>query len=377
MNHDLRKGLRTWVEIDTRAIAKNYTAFRNHIPPSVRLCGVVKSNAYGHGLVQFAQELEKLGADMLAVDSVVEALTLRREGVRTPILVLGYTLPDMYEKVLEKNIHLTISSKESLDELFSRGYHTRIPIHIKVDTGMHRQGFLEDEREVLMDFLEKKGFLISGLYTHFAKSKDFNDRTFTESSIEVFLRWREDFKKRGKVVIAHADATGGLLVHPEAHFDMVRIGIGLYGMPAADTLATFHEETMPLHPVLTWKTIVSEIKEIPEGSSIGYDGTHVTKRPTKMMVCPIGYWHGYPRALSNNAEVLVRGKRAPVLGRVSMDMIVVDGTDIPGVRVSDEVVLVGAQEGEEISATELAHRAGTSEYELLTRLNPLMRKIYR
>ena len=207
------------------------------------------------------------------------------------------------------------------------------------------------------------------MYTHFASAKDSNDRVFTRSQIAEFDTWRAVFFKKGFSPLTHAGATGGASYFPEAHFDMVRIGAGLYGF--WNTL-----KEVPLKPVLSWKTIISEVKEIPAGSGIGYDLTHTTKQVTRIAVCPVGYWHGYPRQLSNKADVLVRGKRAKVLGRVSMDMIVIDVTNILRVKIGDEVVLIGRSGKEEITASELAQHADTSAYEILTRLNPLMKRIY-
>ena len=368
-------GLRTWVEIDTRAIRTNYRVFRKLIPREVKMMGVVKSNAYGHNFTEFALELEKLGVNMLAVDSILEALALRAARVQVPILVLGYTLPEMFPKAVGKNIHLTISSVEGLKTLLKYSNAHKIPVHIKIDTGMHRQGFLRHEQEKLFEILGSapKKINISGLYTHFAAGKDPSNTASTEKQLEVFELWRDSFSAFGYTPLVHAGATGGALVFPEAHFDMVRIGIGLYGIPAAATL----RGRVALKPVLSWKTIVAEIKEIPKGVGVGYDHTHTTKRVTRTAVCPVGYWHGYPRALSNNAEVLIAGKRVPVLGRISMDMIVVDITDIPRVKMGDEVVLIGSSKNEEVSAVQLAERAGTTAYEILTRLNPLMKRIYR
>lgn len=382
-------GLRTWIEIDTKAIASNYRAFRKLIPKKVRILGVVKSNAYGHSIVEYSRVLEKLGIDMLAVDSIVEALAIRKSGIKTPILVLGYTLPEMFTKALRKNIHLTISSVDGLKIFLkttnkiprpglrprrefanSESAGSKIPIHLKVDTGMHRQGFSLHETDIVLKILSDANLNIAGLYTHFASAKDSKDREFTKSQIREFEKWRTLLSKAGFEPITHAGATGGSLHFGEAHYDMVRIGAGLYGFWPQD-------KKFLLKPVLTWKTIISETKEIPAGSGVGYDLTHKAKKSSRIAVCPFGYWHGYPRELSNNSDVLVRGKRAKVLGRISMDMIVIDVTNIPHVKTGDEVVLIGRSGKEEITATEIAEHAGTSPYEILTRLNPLMKRIYK
>lgn len=374
INH---KGLRTWIEIDTKAIRSNYLLFKKIIPKNVRMMGVVKSNAYGHNLTEFALELEKLGVDMLAVDSLVEGLALRKSGVKTPILVLGYTLPEMFTKALKKNISLTISSMDGLRSFLKTTNASRIPVHIKVDTGMHRQGFLFSEIEKVIGILVDNKIQVAGLYTHFASAKDLNDRAFTESQIAELEGWEKVFKSAGLSPVVHAGATGGTLGFQKAHFDMVRVGAGLYGFWTQKEVEIACGKKLLLKPVLSWKTIISEIKEIPTGSGVGYDTTHITSGLTRIAVCPVGYWHGYPRTLSNTADVLVHGKRAKVLGRVSMDMIVVDVTDIPKTKVGDEVVLIGRSGKDEIHASELAVRACTSAYEIVTRLNPLIKRIYK
>jgi len=371
------KGLRTWVEIDTKAIRHNYRAFRKIIPKDVKMMGVVKSNAYGHNITEFALELERLGVDMLAVDSLVEALSLRKSGVKTPILVLGYTLPSMFAKALRKNIHLTISSIDGLRMFLKSPNAAQIPVHLKVDTGMHRQGFLLKEGSQVIKLLTSHNIQVAGLYTHFASAKDFKDRAFTDGQIAEFMEWRTAFHNAGFSPVIHAGATGGTLGFPESHFDMVRVGAGLYGFWTQKEVQAVFRGKFLLKPVLSWKTIISEVKEIPAESGVGYDLTHKTKGVTRIAVCPIGYWHGYPRALSDKSDVLIRGKRAKVLGRVSMDMVVIDITNIPSVKVGDEAVLIGRCGKKEIPASELAEHAGTSAYEILTRLNPLMKRIYK
>ncbi len=377
MKKNEHTGLRTWIEIDTKAIKANYHFFRKLVPKNVDICGVVKSNAYGHNFIEFAFELEKLGINMLAVDSLIEGLALRKSGIKTPILVLGYTLPEMFSKAVGKNIHLTISSIDGLQTFLKKPNAKKIPIHIKVDTGMHRQGFLPKEQEEVLKILGlTKGIKVEGLYTHFAAAKDPSQTVFTNMQTAEFVRWRVALRNAGRSPVAHASATGGAIVFPNANFDMVRVGIGLYGVAPSEEISRRLTLETKLKPTLSWKTIISETKEIPAGSGVGYDLTYHVQRPTRIAVCPVGYWHGYPRALSNTAEVLVNGKRAPVLGRVSMDMIVIDVTDIPKAKTGDEVVLIGTSGKEKITATELARLAGTSAYEILTRLNPLMKRIY-
>lgn len=374
MNLKLRNGFRTWIEIDRKAIAHNYRIFRSLVSKKTKLMAVVKSNAYGHNLFEFAKEMEKFGADSLAVDSVIEGLALRKAGIKIPILILGYTLPGMLERAIAADLELTISSFEALAELEKYAKH-KPKVHIKVDTGMHRQGFLaEDLPKILGKLKVASGKLqVAGLYTHFASAKNPAFPQDTKAQIEEFKKWVEAFHQAGFRPTVHAAATAGTLLFPESHFDMVRIGIGLYGLwPAREVEAFLHDE-INLKPVLTWKTIVSEVKVFKKGGRVGYDLTEALPSGAKIAICPVGYWHGYPRALSSIGRVLVNGQMAKIVGRVSMDMITIDVSKIPKMKVGDEVVLIG----EGVPAEEMAYLSDSSWYEIITRLNPLIERIYR
>ncbi len=387
MNKKLHKGLRTWVEIDKKAIRNNYRIFRGLIDKKCKILSVVKSNAYGHDMVEFAKEQVKLGADFLGVDSVVEAITLRKEGIKIPILVLGYTLPEMIKKAAQKNISITVSNFESLFAVIKTK--VKIKIHIKVDTGMNRHGFFENDIPEVLEILGNNNpsqiksqfdgagnIIVEGLYTHFSMAKDPNSRAYTNSQIVRFKKWQNAFKKAGYKPICHASATSGTLLFKEAHFDMMRIGISQYGIWPSEEAQKFLLDKVSLKPVLSWKTIVAETKQISKGSRVGYDGTYTAKRDTTLAVLPIGYWHGYPRALSNIGYVLINGKKAKILGRVCMDIIMVDITDIKNIKVGDEVVIIGRSNNSEITADEISRILNGSTYELLTRINPLIKRIY-
>ncbi|MFA6273425.1 MAG: alanine racemase [Candidatus Paceibacterota bacterium] len=368
-----RNGLRTWLEIDCRAIEKNYKIFRSLINPKTKLMAVVKSNAYGHGLIGFAKELGRLGADWFGVDSVMEGLALRREGIKVPILVLGYTLPDKFKEAVDNDISLTISNFETLEAVQKEKFSKPLKIHIKVDTGMHRQGFLIEDLPKVLSFLQAN---VEGLYTHFAAAKNPAFPEYTKKQIAEFEKWRTAFTKAGLSPICHTSATAGAMIFPQAQFDLVRIGIGLYGLWPAKEIESYFTNKISLAPTLSWKTIISEIKDLPKGSKIGYDCTETLQKDSRVAVCPIGYWHGYPRVLSSIGFVLVNGKRARILGRVSMDMISLDVTGIKNAKIGSEVILIGKQGKEEISAGELANLSDTSHYEIVTRLNPLMKRVY-
>jgi len=368
--------LRTWIELDRSALAHNYQVFRRLLPAGSRLMAVAKSNSYGHGLYDFVPAVERLGADWIGVDSIVEAVALRESGIEKPILVLGYTLPARVAEAARHGIRLTISSFEALDSLERSGTNGRVQVHVKIDTGLHRQGFLPAQVPELVARLQRNrtGLEVEGLYTHFAAAKDPDDKAYTLGQIAAFRSAAAAFQAAGYRPLLHACATAGTFLYPEAQLDMVRVGIGLVGLWPSLKMKPVLERQYELRPVLSWRTIVSEIKHLPRGAAVGYDLTETLSRDSVLGVCPIGYWHGFPRALSRQGEVLVRGRRAKVLGSVTMDMIVVDLTAVPGVKVEDRATIIGRDEGEEITAYETAARAGQSFYEFLTRINPLIRK---
>ncbi len=373
--------LRTWIEIDRDALRHNVGQFLRLIPAATRFMGVIKSNAYGHGLLQVAKALSDMFRGSTSkhkhwcgVDSLVEALALRREGIENPILVFGYTLPARIAEAAAKDVTLTISNFDALHALAAAP--RRPPFHIKIDTGMHRQGFLPHDFLKLLKLLKHSSLAPAGVYTHFASAKDPHDPVSTALQLKRFTAVCGILNEAGfSKILRHASASGGTLLFPESHLDMVRVGMGMYGYLPSEEIKKSPIKEVILKPALAWKTIVSEAKIIPAGSSVGYDGTERVKRSAKIAVLPIGYWHGYDRGLSSKGEVLIRGRRCRVLGRVSMDMTVVDVTDLARVRVGDEAVLIGKQGRDAIWADETAEKIGTTPYEFLTRLNPLIERI--
>lgn len=378
--------VRTWIEIDTKALRQNIKNFLKLIPKNKKLMAVIKSNAYGHGLTLIAKQLIKIqnsnpqlkGRLWFGVDSITEGLRLREEGIENPILVLGWTLPSLMESASQNNITITVSNFESLTALTK----LKLPpkFHLKLDTGMHRQGFLPEEWDRLFRKIKnsKSKLLnsLTGIYTHFASAKDITYPAYTLMQLKKFKLAVAKLKSYGfRNLIYHAAASGGTILYPSARLDMIRIGIALYGYWPSLELNMQVGNSFKLKPILTWKTLVGEVKEIPAGSFIGYDLAERVNKKTKIAILPIGYWHGFDRDLSSKGEVLIRGRRAKVLGRVSMDMIIVNVTYIKGVRVGDEVVLIGAQNQEAIWADEIAQKLGSISYEVLTRINPLIRRI--
>ena len=367
-------GLRTWIEIDRKAIAHNYKQFRKLLKPSVRLMAIAKSNAYGHYFVDCVREMEKLGVDWIGVDSITEALALRKEGIKIPILILGYTLPEKFEEAAKNDVSFAVSTFESLSQL--KKLKGRAKVHIKIDTGMHRHGFVPEQVPKLLAALKKfpKNIEIEGVFSHLA-AKDPSVLRTNHDQIRAFETVKADFAEAGFSPLFHLCATWGTLAYPEAQYDMVRVGMGLYGhYPSA--LSRDEHAHMALHPALSWKSLLAEVKKLPVGGGVGYDLTEELPPGSVIGIVPVGYWHGVPRALSSKGYVLVRGKRARIVGRVSMDIIAILLSDVFGAKVGDEVVLIGRQGREEVTAEEIAMHAATTPYEILTRLNPLMKRIF-
>jgi len=372
--------LRTWIEIDTKALLHNYRVFRD-LAGDRKLLAVVKSNAYGHNIIEASKVFVKAGADYLGVDSMTEALTLRHEGIKKPILVLGYTLPEYLTVASQKKIILSLSSFDQIGVLkkFATSHpRQHISLHLKIDTGMHRQGFQLREFPALIKELKDlpPTIKIEGLYSHLAGPAEKKFQAKTKKQIEIFQVAKNLLVEAGFTkLLSHLGATGSTFNYPDLPVEMVRIGIGLYGYYPSDEVAktSLKHKNLRLKPALVWKTIVSEIKEVNKNESVSYSFTKKLKRDSKLAILPIGYWHGYPRALSNLGQVMIKNQRARVVGRVCMDMIIVDITDHRQVKVGDEVTLLG----DKISAEEFANWAKTSNYEVITRLNPLIKKIYR
>ncbi len=375
-----RKGLRTWIEIDRKAVQHNFGVCKKLIAPKTKLMAVVKSNAYGHDLIQFSKEMEKFGADFLGVDSMTEARALRREGIALPILVLGYTMPELFAEAAEDDISLTVSSFDTVRYIvLQQPFKKPLKVHIKVDTGMHRQGFLLGQQKTLIAQItnHKSQIVVEGLYTHFAKAKNPAFPKDTRDQIAEFEEWIAAFKKAGLRPIVHAAATAGTMLYPDAHFDMVRIGIGLYGLWPAKEAKEYLKGRMTLKPALVWKSIITEVKRLPKGSRIGYDLTESLVKDSIVAVVPVGYWHGYPRSLSSIGRVLVKGRESKVLGRVSMDILSIDVSAVKNLRINEEVIILDHGEKSPASAEFLGALSDSSVYEIITRLNPLIKRIYR
>lgn len=363
---------KVFVQIRRKAAEHNISVIKALLKPKTKLWAVVKSNAYGHGLLLFSQ-MANSAVDGFCVDSVVEGVALRKNGVTKPILVLGPTLPHLLKDAKKHDITITISNTDAL-KAYLRAKN-KPAFHFKIDTGMRRQGFTPEELKKTLreakSAKRKAQSLLTGVYTHFASAKDLNYPTFTERQFAEFEKAIVLLEKAGYTdLIKHCAATGAALINQKYHMDAVRIGIGLYGLWPSKELEAQLSHRLSLEPVLSWYGVISEVKDLKKGDYVGYDLTERIRRPTKAAVIPIGYWHGFDRRLSGIADVTVKGKRARVLGRVSMDLIVVDVTGI-ACKVGDRAALIGGP----ITAYEMAEKVGTSHYEIVTRINPLIERV--
>lgn len=367
-----------WVEIDRSALKHNIVQFRALIGNSRKMAVVVKSNAYGHGLLEISPLALEFGADWLGVNSLEEARTIRESGLDSPIILLGYVPLADLEEAVKNDLRLTVYNEETIKELgkVTATLKKTVNLHVKTETGVHRQGVTGDDLLPFVKTIRSCPYLrIEGLSMHFANIEDTTDHGYAQKQLETFIEYAKLLEQNGiNIPVKHVACSAATILFPETYFDMVRVGVGIYGLwPSKETyLSCIKEqrEQVNIKPVLTWKTRVVQIKNLPEGAFIGYGCTYKTTRPTRLAVLPVGYYDGYDRHLSNASYVLIGGKRAPLRGRVAMNFITVDVTDIAEVRLEDEVVLLGQQRQEKITAEYLASLCGTINYEIVTRINP-------
>lgn len=367
----------SWLEIDSAALLSNLHAFRRRLGPGVELAHVVKANAYGHGLELIAREDEASGIiHRLAVISVEELLQLRAAGVRLPVLILGYVPLAAWDDVVDGEGTPVVMNRESLEPI-SRAAARRgreVRIHLKVETGTQRYGIPPRELpEVSRHLQSLPGLRLEGITTHFANIEDTTDHSFADRQMEAFERVLADLRATGfEVPLPHTACSAAAILFPRSHHGLVRVGVGSYGIwPSRETRVSSRHAPgadLDLKPVLTWKTRIAQLKTVPSGAVVGYGGTWKAPADSRLAVLPIGYAEGYDRALGNVAHVLVGGRRAPVRGRVCMNVMMIDVSHHPDAKLEEEVVLLGRQGEEEITADVMAGWAGTIPYEIVARI---------
>jgi alanine racemase len=356
----------TRAEIDLGALARNVRTLRS-VAPGSALLAMVKADAYGHGATIIAPALESLGVELLGVALVEEGLTLRRAGVVGEILVLGGAYEGGWEAMLEARLFPAVFREDHLDALSAaaRRLGSKPRAHLKVDTGMARLGALPDEVPALLVRAKALNIELDGVMSHFANA-DLSDGVVTERQMERFQSvlaqvYAAGFRPRWRHLANSAAMVALPAARDGAVFNLVRPGLALYGVSPAPWIVP----PRPFEPVLTWKTAVVHIKTVPAGTAVSYGGTWTARRSTRIATLPVGYADGYPRRLFNRAQVLVRGQRVPVVGRVCMDLCMVDVTDVAGATLGDEVVLLGRQGSEEVEAVEVAGWLDSIAYEVL------------
>lgn len=362
---------RAWIELDMKHLAHNVAEFKRMLPEDCKMMPAVKANAYGHGASEMAEELQKLGIDAFCVASMEEGIELRRDGIKGEILVLGYTDPAAAKTLLDYQITQTIIDEEYGKQLESYAAKEggRLPVHIGVDTGMHRLGIPWDAHERLCAMWKLPHLEVRGVYSHLCVSDGEEEKeiAFTKTQIarfnETVAYLRTQIKKP---FAAHLQGSYGVLNYPECHYDYARVGIALYGILSSRTLIP--KSAKGLLPVLSLHSVITSIRELNPGEGAGYGLDFVAAKKSRIAAVAIGYADGIPRNLSGRGMALLHGKRVPIVGRVCMDQLLLDVTGVPDAAPEDEVLFIGGQGAEKISAEEFAGWSDTISNEIVSRL---------
>lgn len=379
--HNILK--RTWAEINLDSICRNMAEIRSLTEPGVQVMAVIKADGYGHGAVELAKTYEANGVEWFAVSNLDEALQLRNSGVTRPILILGFTPAECAATLAKENISQTVLNEDYGEALSREAVKAgvRVHAHIKADTGMSRIGFYYHDAELNADSIDKiatvcalPGLLPEGIFMHFASADEGeNGESFTRGQFALFQSLLEALAARGVTFkLRHCCNSAATVAYPEFHLDLIRPGIILYGLAPSPLL----KNSIALTPALELKSIVSQVKTIPAGTAVSYGRTYTSQTERKIATIPIGYADGYPRLLSGKADVLICGKRARITGRVCMDQLMADVTDIPEAAEGCVVTLIGKDANEEISLDELAELTGTINYELACNISKRVPRVY-
>lgn len=352
-------------DINLSALRHNVSLLKGHVGSDVLMAAVVKANAYGHGAVEVARAALEEGADRLAVARFSEAMELRTAGIGAPILMFGQSPAEHARQMIDLDLTPTMNSYEDArrlsEEAVSLG--KRISVHVKIDTGMGRVGLVDRRVDDYEKIIRLPGIEVTGIFTHFANA-DAADKTHALEQFRLFQQLLDQLERRAlPIPLRHAANSAATIEMPRTHLDMVRPGIALYGLPPSNEVDS---SILPLKPVMTLKARIIQVKEVPSGFKVSYGSTHETREPGVIASVPVGYADGYSRLLSSKGSMLVKGQRAPVIGRVCMDLTMIDVSHIQDVRPGDEVVILGSQGSEVLSADEIAGQTGTINYEVVS-----------
>ncbi|MBR0278276.1 MAG: alanine racemase [Clostridia bacterium] len=367
--------MRTWCTVSVDNLIYNIEQIKKKVSPNVKLCGVIKADAYGHGAYEIAKELLKQGFEYLAVAFIDEAVDIRNNGINAPILILGNTPKDTISELIEYNVTATVYDFETAKAISeeAKKHNTVAKIHIKTDTGMSRIGFLPNSAgiEDIVKISKLPNIEIEGIFTHFACADEENDN-MTKKQFEKFMYIINELKSRGiNIPVKHCCNSAGTIKYPDMQLDMVRLGIILYGMYPSEA-----KYNIDLKPVMQFKTKVINIKTLKAGETISYGATYKLKKDTKVATIAVGYADGYSRLLSNKGRVLVNGQFANILGRICMDQCMIDVTDVNNISIGDDAVLFGTDKNAELPIEELAAKIGTINYELTCVINKRVPRCY-
>ena len=369
--------LRCYAEVSLKAIGHNIAQVKKRLRPGVKLLAVIKADAYGHGAVRVGKYLEDQ-VDYFAVATAEEAMELREQGIRLPVLVLGYISPEQYSEILDYDITQTVYSLEIAEKLSEASVKAgcRTKIHAALDTGMTRIGFhiTEEEADRIAAISRLPGLELEGMFTHFSCA-DQKDKTYCGLQLEEFRRMERMLRARGvEISVKHICNSAGIMEFDDYRFDMVRSGIVTYGLYPSEEV---DKSRLPLIPALSWKSRVIHVQDVEPGLGVSYGATYTTEGPcTRIATVSAGYADGYPRALSNKGRVLIHGRYAPILGRVCMDQMMVDVSHIPDVKVEDTVTLIGREGDRGITMEEVADPACRFNYEMACGISKRVPRIY-
>lgn len=368
----------TWLEISKSALLNNVAEIKKNLSPKTKFMAVVKANAYGHGLLEVVNSI-KNKVDYFAVCDFADAIFLREKKITKPLLTLGRIFPRDINLVIKNNIEVTVSTFDILEAAKKNKFPKKLIVHICVDTGLGRDGFVEEDLEKVVSLLENKNLQknieVTGIYSHFASADEAKFNSYSKKQSNLLKKWQESLNKIGLKPLIHMSASAGSLTKKTVDFDIVRIGISLYGLWPSSEVQTQQKNHNKLQQVLSWKAKIVEVKNMKKGSAISYGCTYILQRDSKIAVLPIGYFEGISRISSGKSFVIVNGKKVPQLGRVTMNLIVIDVTDAKA-KEGDIVTIIGSDKKEMITAKDWASWSKTSNYEIVTRLNSKMpRKI--
>jgi len=368
-----------WAEVDLKAIAHNIRELRRITNPKARFMAIVKANAYGHGIIEVARQSLENGAEALGVANIEEGIQLRKAGINAPVLIFGYTSPVHAKKLIEFDLTQTVYSYETsraLSEALS-AYGKKIKVHIKVDTGMGRLGLLRGIKDNSVSEVESISRLpmleLEGIYTHFATA-DKSDRSYAGKQFEIFMDFLNQLRIAGlEIPVTHAANSAAIINMPETHLDMVRAGISIYGLYTSEEV---DRSIIKLKPAMALKTKIIHLKKVPAGFKISYGTTYETEKPTTIATVSIGYADGLNRLLSSKGRMLVCGHSAPIVGRICMDLTMLDVGNIPEIAIGEEVVVFGRQGNASISVDEIASTINTINYEVVSTIMERVPRIY-